>query len=166
MKKLIIFLLLLIPKMTNAQKLLGICPLSNGLVQYDTILEIDSTQKEELIERSIKWISDKYISDIQTIDKNPLNIRGKFKIVWRTSNSYHIPTIIDYKISIKFVSNKVFIQLSEFIIKWNSSPNNETFAQKWNSELDQSKIEFLTSIDDKVKSIQISLINSIKSEQI
>jgi hypothetical protein len=112
-------------------------PIIDGKYKYVKIIEVDSTNKNELYNRAKIWISQVYKQPEKVIildDKESGNIFTKSIIYSWMSGTYH-NVYCTTKISLK--DNKVKIEISDFVINDGGSDSN---LENWNTNKRKLKL--------------------------
>ncbi len=143
------------------EKLLEILPISEGIVTYTSVIQVDGVNKEELYTRAKKWFATTYKSAkdvIQLDDKENGEIIGKgnFNISYYTRNP-----IINHTISISIKDGKFKYKITDFRY---SDNQNETFLVEDFPKSWGGKKKLYETIDIKVKLLIDSLEKSLKSK--
>ncbi len=130
-------------------------PIIDGKFKYVKIIEVDSTNKNELYNRTKIWITEVYKQPEKVIildDKESGNVITKSIIYSWLSGTYH-NVYCTTKIYLK--DNKIKIEITDFIINDGGSDSN---LENWNTNKKKLKL-CLESVNKE----SLNLLNSFKT---
>ncbi len=115
------------------ERLLNILPLVDGRVTYTGVIQVDSSGKDELYDRAMRWFITTYLSpkdviDLEDRENREIIGKGSLKIVYYFRDPY-----IDYTISIIAKDNRFKYTITDLSYSENSHSifNIEDFPKSW-----------------------------------
>ena len=145
------------------EKLFDILPLTDGIVTYSEVVQIEEVNKDELYLRAKKWFVTTFNSAkdvIQLDDKENGEIIGKgsFRIPF-----YSINPVINHTLTILVKDGRFKYVITDLI--YNDDQGNKSSIENCTYITNSAKKKLYPKIDEEINSLIISLKNDMKTKQ-